>query len=80
MADRVVRPEVEVETVGGGEVAGGGVVATEPPHQRPGGQASLPHLQDVVVTGGVSLQLKMYKLYLNPEQFAVRKYVEIDRT
>ena len=59
MADRVVRPEVEVQFVSGRDVAGRSLVATEPAHQRSQGLPALPHLQHVVLTAGVGLQLKM---------------------
>ena len=66
MADGGVRPEVEVEFVGGGDVAGGCLLATEPPHESSRGFPAFPHLQHVVLTAGVRLQLKVKKLYLDP--------------
>ena len=66
MADGVVRPEVEVELVAWRDVAGGSLLATEPSHERSLGFPALPHLQHVVLTAGVRLQLKVKKLYLDP--------------
>ena len=66
MTDRVVGPEVEVEFVAGRDVAGRSVVSTDPAHQRSVWLSALPDLQHVVLTAGVSLQLKVEKLYLDP--------------
>ena len=77
VADRIVRPEVEVEHVGGGDVAGGSLLAAVLTHQGAGGLPSLPDLQHVVLTGGVALQLKVQELYLYPAVFGVRVGVKI---